>query len=112
MSIKSEQIARENSAFKKYVEARKVLIADPGAASRAGLHKVFHDLGAKTTNLILVSTFPDAQHVITRDKPHIVVAEYEFGKRCGLELLQTQREQRPTETKDCIFIIVTSNTSQ
>src|SRR5271170_211551 len=102
----------EAVAFAKFLETRKVMIADPGSSSRSGLFQIFHDLGAKTSNLVLVSAFAQAQTAIVEAKPHIVVAEYELGKRCGLELLQTQREQRPTETKQCIFIIVTGNTSQ
>lgn len=112
MTPNSDTQNREKLAFKKFIEPKKVLIADPGAASRSGIFKVLRDLGAKTNNLILANTFHQAETVISSEKPHIVVAEYELGKRCGLELLQTQREQRPDETKECIFIIITGNTSQ
>ncbi|MBI3558469.1 MAG: hypothetical protein HY074_19540 [Deltaproteobacteria bacterium] len=110
MTIELDQ--KEAEAFAKYLESRKVLIADPSTSSRSGLFAVFRDLGARSNLTLLVNTFSQAQATIVSDKPHIVVAEYDLGKRCGLELLQSQREQRPEETKECLFVVVTSNTSQ
>ena len=103
---------KEAQVFTKYLEDRKVVIADASASSRSGLFKVFHDLGAKTSNLTLANTFEAAQTAISQMQPHVVIAEYDLGKRCGLELLQSQRQQRPQESKDCLFVVVTGNTSQ
>ena len=110
MSVELDE--KEAGTFAKYLENRKVLIADPSTSSRSGLFAVFRDLGARPNLTLLVNTFSQAQATIISDKPHIVVAEYDLGKRCGLELLQSQREQRPEETKQCLFVVVTSNTSQ
>ena len=110
MSVELDE--KEAATFAKYLESRKVLIADPSTSSRSGLFAVFRDLGARSNLTLLVNTFSQAQATIISDKPHIVVAEYDLGKRCGLELLQSQRESRPEETKECLFVVVTSNTSQ
>ncbi len=110
MSLELDE--KEAATFAKYLENRKVLIADPSTSSRSGLFAVFRDLGARSNLTLLVNTFGQAQATILSDKPHIVVAEYDLGKRCGLELLQSQRESRPEETKECLFVVVTSNTSQ
>ncbi|MBI3555454.1 MAG: response regulator [Deltaproteobacteria bacterium] len=104
--------SRSAAIFTKYLENRKVLIADPSSTSRSGLYNVFRELGAKSNLTILVSSFNQAQTAIESEKPHIVVAEFELGKRCGLDLLQKQREFRPLETKETLFIIATGNTSQ
>lgn len=103
---------REAEAFVKFLESRKILIADPSASARSGLFRVFQELGTKAGQVILVNSFKQAIDEMVASKPHIVVAEYDLGKRCGLDLLQSQREQRPKETKETLFIVVTSNTSQ
>ncbi|MBI3543681.1 MAG: hypothetical protein HY075_10455 [Deltaproteobacteria bacterium] len=103
---------KEAESFAKYLATRKILIADPSSTARSGLFNVFRELGAKPNLTVLVNSFSQAETAIASDKPHIVVAEYELGKRCGLELLQKQRESRPDESKECLFVIVTGNTSQ
>ena len=102
----------EAATFAKYLEGKKILIADVSATARSGLFKIFQDLGAKSNQLILVNTFQQAAAQIPLIKPHIVLAEYDLGRRCGLDLLQTQRQQMPEETKQMVFVVVTSNTSQ
>ncbi|MBI3544460.1 MAG: response regulator [Deltaproteobacteria bacterium] len=102
----------EQEAFARYLSTRKILIADPSAAARSGIFKVFQELGAKSAQITLVNTYKQAQEQIEQVKPHIVIAEYELGRRCGLDLLQNQRQAQPTETKETLFIVVTGNTSQ
>jgi len=106
------QISKDAELFQKFLPGRKILIADSNAGSRSSLFNVLKEMGAKSNQLFLANTYKAAEEQIAELKPHVVIAEYEFGPRCGLELLQSQREQRPKETKDCIFIIVTGNTSQ
>lgn len=102
----------ETKVFLKYLENRKILIADTSSSSRSGLFNVFRDLGVKPSQIILVNSYNQAQQIIESDNPPIVLAEYELGKRCGLELFQVQREKRPDATKTSLFLIVTGNTSQ
>lgn len=108
----SPRISPEAEAFRKYLENRKILIADASASARSGLFKVFAELGAKSNQITLVNSFKQAAEQIAAIKPHIVVAEYELGRRCGLDLLQTQRIQMPEESKQMLFIVATGNTSQ
>jgi DNA-binding NarL/FixJ family response regulator len=98
--------------LKKYLEAKTILIADGSSCARSGIFQIFKSLGAKSQQLHLVSTFAQAEQDMIQVKPHVVVAEYDLGRRCGLDLLQNQRLQRPEETKNCIFVLVTGNTSQ
>lgn len=102
---------KTKAAFARYIDEKKLLIVDCNASSRAGLAKTFIDLGAKTSNVILASSFAEGKQEITKQKPFVVVADYELGKSCGLDLLQTHRKEFP-ESKDCLFILVTGNTSQ
>jgi CheY-like chemotaxis protein len=102
----------EQKTFSLFIEKRRILIADPSASARSGLYKVFAELGAKPNQITLVNSYKQAAEQIAAIKPHIVIAEYELGSRCGLDLLQTLRESNPTETKQMIFVVVTRNTSQ
>ena len=98
--------------FEKYILGKVILIADAAASSRSALFSVFQRLGAKSSQLILVNSFAQALEQIPQIKPLIIVAEYDLGNRCGLDLLQTQREQRPNDSKECLFLLATGNMTQ
>lgn len=105
--------SKENQeAVKEYLKTRKVLIVDPSTTTHSGLYDIFQDLGAPPNNIILANTFSQGESLVVSEKPSVVVAEFNIGTHSGLELLQKQREQRPKENKETIFVIVTSNTSQ
>ncbi len=103
---------KEVALFQKFMEGRKILIADGSSSSRSGLFIILRDLGIKPAQLVLVNNYTQAEDYIVKEKPHIVISEYDLGKKCGVELFLSQRQQRPKETKECLFIIVTGNTSQ
>ena len=97
--------------FQNYISTRKILIADGSAVSRTALGKQLIVMGAKPSDIVLVPNFTLAESEIERIKPEIVICDYDLGKRCGLDLLQKQRLQRP-ESKSSLFILVTGNSSQ
>jgi CheY-like chemotaxis protein len=101
----------EAQLFRKYVESRRVVIADASSVSRASLAGALVHLGAKTAQIGLASSFADAQDQIAKLSPSLVICDYDLGNRCGLELLQAQRVTRP-ESKDSVFALVTGNSSQ
>jgi len=105
---------KESDIFKKYLATRKVLIADPSATSRSGLFRVFQDCGSPPNSVILVNSYGQAKETIKNIKPHIVITEFDIDRRSGsgLDLLIEQRQQQPKETKECLFVIATNNTSQ
>jgi CheY-like chemotaxis protein len=102
---------RNAKVFATFIADKKVLVADPGSAARAGLAKAIVDLGAKTQNVLMAKNYDDAKKIITEQKPHLVLTEFELGRSSGLNLLQEQRAQYPESVKS-LFILVTSNTSQ
>ena len=97
--------------FKKYLVNKKILVVDPSASARSGIFKVFNELGAKTQQIILANNYVTAEEEIKKQKPDIVIAEYDLGKACGLELLQQQRATNP-DSKKTLFLLLTGNTSQ
>ncbi len=109
------QTNAENKQIQEIVEQwlgkQSALIADPSGPSRAGLAKSLGQLGVKTSNLLRSSTFEDAALQLEKFKPKIVIADYEMGNRCGLDLLQLQRKNDPNSYKS-LFVLVTGNTSQ
>jgi two-component system chemotaxis response regulator CheY len=103
--------ADEEKIFSKYLLGKKIVIADPSSVSRAAIAKCMSSLGAKVSDLALVTTYESAEQEIDRIRPAVVICDFNLGRRCGLDLLQMQRAAR-AETKDMLFILVTGNTSQ
>jgi DNA-binding NarL/FixJ family response regulator len=101
----------QNYAFSQFIASRSVVIVDPNLSSRAGLSKTLVELGARASHVGLASNVTDGHAEIDRRKPNIVICEYDLGKSCGLELLQTLRANNP-QSKDWIFLLLTANTSQ
>ena len=102
---------KNEALFRKYIDPKKVMIVDPCMGMRAGLGKTIVDMGAKSTNVKLCKDYDSAEQMMPLLKPDIVLCEYNLGGRCGLDLLQSQREQNP-DSKNSVFILVTSNSSQ
>ncbi|MEK6579052.1 MAG: response regulator [Bdellovibrionota bacterium] len=109
MATQTSSIAGKQ--FSKYIGNKKILIADPGATTRASIASMMLSMGAQMKHLILVNNFEKAVEEIESQRPHVVLCDFDLGKNCGLDLLQSQRQQHP-ETKDVLFILVTGNTSQ
>jgi CheY-like chemotaxis protein len=102
----------DTTAFAEYLSDKRIVIADPSATARTGIFNIMSSLGAQKNLMTLANGFRQAAEQIAQTKPHLVLAEYELGKRCGLDLLQTQREQNPKESKNMVFVVITGNTSQ
>jgi CheY-like chemotaxis protein len=107
----NKEASKTKLFFQNYISTRKILVADVSAVSRAAIGHQLISMGAKQPNIVLVPNFAQAEHEIERLKPEVVICDYDLGKRCGLDLLQKQRLQRP-ESKSCLFILVTGNSSQ
>lgn len=102
---------KATKVFTGYISDKKIVIADPGGAARAGLCKILTDMGAKQTNIKLARNYDEAAAAIKELKPHLVLSEFELGRSSGLNLLQEQRSQHPDTVKS-LFVLVTGNTSQ
>ncbi|MCM2322937.1 MAG: response regulator [Oligoflexia bacterium] len=98
-------------AFEKYIAGKKILIADPSGASRASIANILASMGAKTVQFTLASSYLEAEDAIERLQPGVVIADYDLGKRCGLDLLQKQRLHNKSLAQS-LFVLVTGNTSQ
>ena len=97
--------------FNGYILDKKIVIADPSGASRVTIANILTGMGVKTAQIRLTSSYVEAEQEIEKNKPHLVIADFDLGKRCGLDLLQRQRSKK-TENQTSIFILVTGNTSQ
>jgi CheY-like chemotaxis protein len=104
-------VDQQAEVFKAYIQDKKILLADTSGVSRGSMANLLVTMGARQANIALASSFADAEQEILRIKPKIVICDYDLGTRCGLELIQKQREHHP-ESRDTLFILVTGNTSQ
>ena len=94
--------------IKHFLSDKKVLIADSSVAVRSGLAKIMKDLGVKNSNILLAQNYATALDEMTRNKPQVVVTDYNLGSHCGLKLLQIQR-QNSLEPTQCLFFLITAN---
>jgi CheY-like chemotaxis protein len=97
--------------FAKYVGTKKILVADASPTSRSSIANALCALGAKMPQIMLAQSYADAEAEIERNKPKIIICDYDLGKRCGLDLFQRLKAQNP-DLRDCLFVLVTGNTSQ
>ena len=97
--------------FEKYIKDKKIVIVDPHPSSRFGISRMLTDLGATNDNIRSVGDYEQGAKEIVATKPHIVVCDYDLGKRNGLELIQTLKKQSPDYSQS-LFMIITGNTSQ
>ena len=65
---------RDEILIRKFIESKKVLIADASASTRETLSQLFHFLGAKSNNIFLGHNYEQAERLFTAEKPHIVMA--------------------------------------
>jgi len=87
------------------------LIVDENAAARVNLSRSLITIGADPKNITVTSNYDAGEEELKKERPQIVICDYDLGKRCGLELLQEHRVHYP-ESKEALFLLVTSNTSQ
>jgi len=97
--------------YENYLASNKILIADTNQSSRAGLAKSLTELKSKMSNILLADSYGQAMEYIEKKNPKIIFCDFDLGKNCGLDLIQTQRAKAP-ESKDLLFVLVTGNTSQ
>ena len=94
--------------IKHFLSEKKVLIADTSVAVRSGLAKIMKDLGVKNSNILLAQNYATALDEMTRNKPQVVVTDYNLGSHCGLKLLQVQKQNSKDPTQS-LFFLITAN---
>jgi CheY-like chemotaxis protein len=97
--------------FRDFLREQAVFIVDSASASRRRLAATMVGLGAQMSKITLHGSFEEAEADMRVRKPKVVICDYMIGGRSGLDLLQAQRTAFP-EGKDCLFMLVTGNTSQ
>ncbi|NUM89734.1 MAG: response regulator [Bdellovibrionales bacterium] len=103
---------KQEDLVAQYLSASDVLIVDEGMSARVGLKKALVDMGAALEKIHLASTLEEAEETIRQKRPRVVFCDFEIRGKSGLALLQKQRSERASESRECLFVIVASNTSQ
>lgn len=111
MGLSSADQKKLEHFFAQYIGQQKIVIADTSASSRTLLANALVSMGAKANHIILASKYEIAEAEIKKNKPRVVVCDYNLERKYGLDLLQKQRALVP-ETKESLFLLVTGNTSQ
>lgn len=111
MTSTTEADDKASELFRRYIAKQRIVIADASITSRTNIANLLIFMGASAQNIELCPDYSSAVTAINTHHPTLVIADYDLGKRCGLELLQNQRANHP-ETRKTLFMLVTSNTSQ
>lgn len=104
-------MATEQEMFKNYLSESQALVADPNPASRSRLVSTLIDLGVKSSKIKTARNYVEAQEEIRKSRPKVILTDYYLGNESGLDLLQDQKAEY-TDSKDCLFVLITGNTSQ
>jgi CheY-like chemotaxis protein len=101
-----------NALTKDFLRSCHVLIVDQNASARVGLKKLLVSLGAQLHQIHTANSYEEAENLIHAHKPKLLLCDYQIEGKFGLDLLQKLRQEHQQESSQCIFILVTSNTSQ
>ncbi|MBC7690994.1 MAG: hypothetical protein H7222_04445 [Methylotenera sp.] len=86
--------------IRNYLKDKKVLILDSSSLSRSSLGSLLLSLGAKSSQLILVSTLSAALEEFQRGIPAVLISEYSPGSGNTSELFRRQRSLSPVSTSE------------
>ena len=96
--------------LQKYVAAKKVLIAEPSVPFSTVIQQTMVAMGCQMENIFKEADLRRALHLVERERPEIIISEYNLGTQFGLELAEKQSHIHP-DHKERIFILVTRNAS-
>ncbi len=98
------------SPFADLITDQKVLVVSPNNLIRSSLTSVFMSMGARLSQLIVVSNVLVARDEIRKRKPRMIVTDYRLGTVYGTELWVDEKGKSfiPSET---LTVIVTEDGS-
>jgi CheY-like chemotaxis protein len=97
--------------FKAFIQSGKTMIVDTSASSRQRMASILSMMGARASDMLLVSSYDDAQEIMKSVTPKLILCDYMLDGKPGLDLLQMRRA-RDQESKGCLYALVTGNSSQ
>ena len=96
-----------NPEIQKLLASKTVLIFDDQQSSRTLLRKFFLDHGVRPDKIMATKAFNEAVQFAEKEKPQVIVSEYEVGPNFGLELAALQMEYQP-DKNERLFLIVSN----
>lgn len=101
----------EQDTLNNFLKGKKVLVVDTSLLLRERIERFLLSMGVEKGNLYVSSQFVEALEIIGKEKPPILISDYELDKKSGLDLIQEQRKNF-TEPKKVLSVLTTGNTSQ
>ncbi len=98
--------------FRGFIRDKSLLIVDTSPRVLDYMSSLFRSMGALEKNISLASDFLSAKRETERQKPHVVISDYDLDSKCGLGLIHVQRKQYEANTNSTLFILITGNSSQ
>lgn len=97
--------------FDTFLAHKKILVADPNGASRAGIARTLISMGAKTGDIDLAPGYHEAIELIKGRRPAFIITEYNFIEGSGLDFCKAMSDAG-IEPRDSFFVILTNDSSQ
>jgi tetratricopeptide (TPR) repeat protein len=95
----------ENANLLEYFKEKKVLYWEPTNTFRGSIRKFFSRLGVQSRNLLELADLEEGAELISREKPHFIVACDAFGRREGTELLEQHLKLYPGRLESGFFLV-------
>ncbi len=94
-----------------FLENKKALIFDDKRVQRGVARDSLIKCGVRPQNIVLEKNFKNAKILIEKEKPEIIISEFQVHDNYGLDLANLQLQTIEDHSKK-IFIIFTSNATQ
>ncbi|HAG91434.1 MAG TPA: hypothetical protein DCL41_06165 [Bdellovibrionales bacterium] len=97
------------SNVQEFIKSKKILILEPSSSFSNSIQQILLKMGSAHENIFREASFERALIAI-KEKPEIIISEYQIGHRFGLELAAMQQEYLDNPGQR-IFIMATSNSN-
>lgn len=95
----------------QFLEDKKILVIDSSKSFSRMIQSCLIEMGIRSRSITLVSSYQNAQELISELKPEIIISDYNVNEKSGLEFAVMQKKYLEKEN-DRVFILATSNSSE
>ncbi len=105
-----EKGSTESKNFTKYFGGKKALLAASNSMTRSNFKKVANAAGVTNDKILMANSYGEALEIMNKQKPEVVIAEYQLGPNTALELLDQHQKIFPNRM-NAVFVLVSEKNS-
>ncbi|MFN8369757.1 MAG: hypothetical protein U0T83_03925 [Bacteriovoracaceae bacterium] len=104
-----EKGSNESKNFIKYFGSKKALLAAGNSMTRSNFKKVANAAGVANDKVFMANSYSEALEVMNKQKPEVIIAEYQLGSNTSLELLGQHLKLFPNRLNSIFALISEKN---